>query len=496
MTPPLLLVPLDARPCTSRFPRDIAAIAGLTVLAPNPALLGDLRRPADTAALHDWLQDHAPRASALVIALDTLAYGGLIPSRREDIPLETLVERLSLLKHLKLAHPNLPLYAFSVTMRLSDSNDATEEKSYWDRFGKLLFRHSFHLDRYQQLHDPQDLETASEAEALIPPEILADYLATRERNFLVNRMLIDWTRDGILDLLLLTQDDTSRFGFNVREQRQLLADIQAKGLQDRVLIYPGADEVASVLVARHLNQSQGRKPAFHLVTSTPDGADITAMYEDRPLSRTVAGQVAAVGGRLVDNPADADIALMLNTPSTGQGDLALRIGLDRPDTPPRDLAPFVRALESSSRPVALADVAYANGADPELFRAFQNYPDLAAFAGWNTAGNTIGTVVAQASAYLHQRSRGTPFPSDPDVLAQQGFLRDRMADDLLYQSFLRPLLQQELAAGAPLDALEADLGRRLETLWRRHFPQIAIAGISASLPWNRLFEADITVQAR
>ncbi len=487
MTQPLLLIPLDARPCTYRFPIDLAAIAGLPVIAPPVApptpMLGDLHRPANPDALQAWLQSHAPHASALVVALDTLAYGGLIPSRRDNTPLPQLQERLSILRKLKAQHPGLPLYGFSVTMRLSDSNDATEEKPYWAQFGKLLYRYSFHLDKFEQEHDPQDQAIALEAMAQIPAEILADYRETRQRNFALNRMLIDWTAEGILDLLLLTQDDTSRFGFNVREQRQLLADVQAKHLAERVRIYPGADEVASVLVAHHLNRISGHTPKFHLSTSTPDGAGITAMYEDRPLAATAAGQVEAAGGILVERLEDADIALMLNTPATGQGDLALRIRLELPDTPARDLAPFARALAENTRPVALADVAYANGADPALFEHFQDYPKLAAFAAWNTAGNTLGTVVAQASAFLAMT----------DARAQEQFLLDRMADDLLYQAFLRPELQKELAAGRSIDDLEKEVGPRLEALWRARFPQFPIAGITASLPWHRLFEADVRV---
>lgn len=484
MTNPLLLIPLDARPCTYRFPIDLAAIAGCPVLAPPPHLLGDLQRPADATALQRWLSQHAPQASALVIALDTLAYGGLIPSRRDPVPLNTLQDRLALLRQLKTQNPQLPLYGFSVTMRLSNSNDATEEKPYWAEYGKLLYRYSFHLDKFEQAHDPQDRQIADDARAGIPDAILADYLETRERNFKLNRMLVDWTQEGLLDLLLLTQDDTSPFGFNVKEQRQLLADVAAKGLHDRVMIYPGADEVASVLVGRHLNRMHGREPAFYLQTSTPGGEQITAMYEDRPLARTVAGQVAAVGGRLVARPEDADIRLMLNTPATGQGDLALRIRLALPDSPPRDLKPFAQALQDPAIPVALADVAYANGADPALFQHFKRYLDLAAFAGWNTAGNTLGTVVTQASAFLAM--------TDPQ--AQKQFLLDRMADDLLYQTFLRPELQQELASGRSIASLEPEVGPRLEALWQRHFPEFPISGIDARLPWQRLFEADIRVR--
>lgn len=480
---PLLLVPLDARPCTYRFPKDLAAIAALPVLAPPPAMLGDLHRPADADALARWLQTHAPQASALVLALDTLAYGGLIPSRRQPIPLSAVQERLGILRALKAAHPALPVYGFSVTMRLSNSNDATEEKPYWSTYGRLIYRHSYHLDKYALEGDVQDLRLAEEAQAQIPPEILEDYRGTRARNFAINRMLVDWTAEGLLDLLLLTQDDTSRFGFNVQEQRQLRAEVDARGLAGRVLIYPGADEVAAVLVGRHLNRLHGLTPSFHLETSTPEGGAIVAMYEDRPLARTVAGQVEAVGGRLVSDPAEADVRLMLNTPSSGQGDLALRLDLERPDTPERELGPFAQAIGTSAKPVALADVAYANGADPRLMPLLDSPLRLAAFAAWNTAGNTLGTVVTQASAFLAMR----------DPAAQEQFLLDRLADDYLYQTILRPQLQRELKEGREIADLERELGMRLAALWQEHFPSLAISGLRASLPWQRLFEADIRV---
>jgi len=420
--------------------------------------------------------------------VDTLGYGGLIPSRQTDTPLAEIQQRLARLVKIKEAKPSLPLYGFSVTMRLSAEAAVEEEKPYWAQYGKLIYQYSYHQDRYEQHGDAVDLQAALDAKGQVPFEILSDYLETRERNFAINQMMVEWTRRNLFDLLLMTQDDTSRYGLNVKEQRKLVEQVQAANLSNRVLLYPGADEVASVLVGRHLNRVKRQIPAFCVRYSTPYGGTITPMYEDRPLERTIASQIQAVGGRVVGSMQEADVLLMVNTPSTGQGDLALRIHLEKVDNPPRDLAPFARTLAESLMPTALADVAYANGGDPELFRAFKDYLRLCAFAAWNTAGNTLGTVVAQASAWLD--------PATRDEAAQRQYMLDRIADDVLYQSQLRPQLQEERAKGRSIEDLERELPERLLALWARLVHRIRIAAIEARLPWHRLFEVGVHVVER
>ena len=485
MSDPILLIPLDDRPATSRFPVSIGAIGGFEVQTPDPDLLGNLTRPADPDSLLAWLTERAPEAQAAIVAIDTLGYGGLIPSRQTDTPLAEIQRRLAGLIKVKEAKPTLPIYAFNVTMRLSAEAAIEEEKPYWAEYGKLLFKHSFHQDKYEQAGDAADLQASLDAKAAIPFEVLSDYMETRERNFTINQMMIEWTRRNLFDLLLLTQDDTSRFGFNVREQRKLAEQVQLAQLANRVLIYPGADEVASVLVGRHINRVRRKSPAFFIRYSTPYGGTITPLYEDRPLEKTVGSQIQAVGGRIAGAMQDADVLLMVNTPSSGQGDLALRTNLDKVDKPERDLVGFAATMTDGLMPTALADVAYANGADPQLFRAFKLHLKLCAFAAWNTAGNTLGSVVAQASAWLDDGQR--------DDAAHRQFMLDRIADDILYQSQLRPVLQEELASGESIQALGAQVPGRLLALWRRLVHRIPIAGIEARLPWGRLFEVSLRV---
>lgn len=487
MSRPLVLIPLDDRPVTSVLPARIAAVAGLELRTPPRAQLGNLVKGADLPAVLEWLQAEASGADALIVALDTLAYGGLVSSRRDRHALADVQARLATLIEIKKANPALPIYAFSTLMRLSEHASIEEEKDYWATYGPLIYRYSFHQDRYEQHGDIEDLTAATSARQAIPEAVLEDYLDTRRERFQINRMLVDWTRRNLFDLLVIPQDDTARYGLNVKEMRQLRQDVEAANLGARVLMYPGADEVASTLVGRHLNRVRRRTPSVAVRYSTPYGGGLTSLYEDRPLEQTIAAHVQAIGGRLV--PAgglNTDIALFVNTPSTAQGDLALRMGLEKVDTPKRDLQPFVEAIQNSYSPVALADVAYANGADLALFELFKKHMDLMAFAAWNTSGNTLGTVLAHASAAIDPAAR--------DSAPHRHLLMERLADDLLYQAYLRPTLQQAWASGRSIADLQAELSGQMLALWRRYLHRIPVGDLQAHFPWDRLFEVEVNVR--
>src|SRR5690625_7129093 len=77
--------------------------------------------------------------------------------------------------------------------------------------------------------------------------------------------------------------------------------------------------------------------------------------------------------------------------------------MDKVDTNARNISEWLKKLnfyKGENKLIAIADIAYANGADPvmvpQLLQAFEPH-ELAGYAGWNTAGNTIGTVVAHSA---------------------------------------------------------------------------------------------------
>nr|MDQ3396808.1 DUF4127 family protein [Deinococcota bacterium] len=96
----LLFVPPDTRPPTLDFPLQLARAAGLKVLLPDGEALPDMNRPGDKERLKHWLHAQAGGADLLILSLETLCLGGMIPARRVDDSLAEAEAYLDLLPQL------------------------------------------------------------------------------------------------------------------------------------------------------------------------------------------------------------------------------------------------------------------------------------------------------------------------------------------------------------------------------------------------------------
>ena len=78
----ITIIPIDNRPICYDIINDILAIdKNINVSMPDIKLLGDLKKGAFVDELLKFLENSSS-IDYLIICLDTLAYGGLIPSRR------------------------------------------------------------------------------------------------------------------------------------------------------------------------------------------------------------------------------------------------------------------------------------------------------------------------------------------------------------------------------------------------------------------------------
>lgn len=182
------LIPLDSRPATFTLPAAIASLLGPEARSVPAELLGTAKRGADNARLWQWL-DEQPAQGPLVVALDTLAYGGLVQSRTSPLSAEEALTRLTPLRERARQQP---IYAF---ITLPRSPDATN----------------------------------------------------RARNLAVARQMMRWAAEGIFQELHITWDDALPTSPAPQEGAQLAAEAPAN-----VRVYPGVDEVLSSLVARAL----------------------------------------------------------------------------------------------------------------------------------------------------------------------------------------------------------------------------------------------------
>lgn len=483
----ILLLPLDERPANTRFPAQVAAIAGARLALPPPAALPDMRVRADQSALTAWLREAVERCDGVVASVDLLGYGGLIASRTTDDDVVDVLQALAPLTELR--RPNRPVFAFNVVQRISNANDATEEPAYWADYGTRLYRWS------------REFDASGQAETL-PADILRDWLTRRARNHAVNLGMLREAALGKFDLLVIPSDDTSPIGLSARERkhleawRDLLFPPSPSAAAPTVLMYPGADDLGSALVARMINHKRGHTPGVFAHYADDAMRGNTAPYEDRPISQAVASQIMAVGARRVEALDDADVILAVSPPFERSGDGRGRdphwADLD-PDARRAALAPFVDQVArwvNDGRRVAVADVAFPNGAEPALVELLFERADvarLAAYGGWNTAGNTLGTVLG--SACVPQGDDG----------ARRVALAHRLLEDWGYQSIVRNDLISWLSErfGAPrvppahLDEAAAFTAAWLQPLAER----IARAGLPCAvsdvrLPWRRTFEVD------
>ena len=78
----IAFLPIDNRPVCYTLAKNITDIdESIELYLPPREFLGDLTRTADIKNLISWLEN-LPQVDSMILSLDTLVYGGLIPSRR------------------------------------------------------------------------------------------------------------------------------------------------------------------------------------------------------------------------------------------------------------------------------------------------------------------------------------------------------------------------------------------------------------------------------
>jgi hypothetical protein len=456
----------------------------------NPANAGFTLRPRSGQG------QAAPR---LGLSLDMLCYGGLVASRAPGPEAATALARLNALRELRQRCPDAVVFAFGTIMRLGRTVVCSADL----REHALLRAYSQLLDRVERLGEAEARGELEQTQRELGRDRLAEYLAVRRRNHAVNRAAVELVAEGVLDHLILAQEDSAPVGIHLPEQLALSALIEEHRVGDRVAITCGSDEMTMLLLARHVTAAAGLTPGIAVDLAAESGGDVVAAFESRPLREVILDHIHLSGGRPA-TPADCDALLFVHTPIGAQPDLA--------EAPPPAQAPAlarqaesvadrVEAAGSAGRLVGLADVAYCNGADPELIGALERGSALArltAFAGWNTAANTLGTVISQL-CLMAAAPRGRVNQS-----AVRGFLATRLVEDYGYQSVARrEAIQRATTIGADpfclgenRAELEGFVTAQLAPLAHRYL-SLLIPGWKAeegslrfSLPWGRLFEVE------
>ena len=96
----IAFIPIDNRPVCYTLAQQIANIdKNIQLLIPPREMLGDLKKTADISGIINWLKN-IPNPNSIIVSLDTIAYGGLIPSRRSKDSFETIKNRMEEFKEI------------------------------------------------------------------------------------------------------------------------------------------------------------------------------------------------------------------------------------------------------------------------------------------------------------------------------------------------------------------------------------------------------------
>ena len=433
----IAFLPIDNRPVCYTLAKDIAGIdREIEFFIPPRKLLGDLKRVADIEGLISWLEN-LPQIDSLILSLDTLVYGGLIPSRRSKETLEELQTRLERIKPL-LRNKNV--YAFSSIMRISNNNYNEEEKEYWSEYGKKIFDYSF---------------SGGVNRDDIPDEIIEDYLSTRKRNFTLNKTYLNWQKEGLFNTLIFSKDDCAEKGFNVEEAKEL----ERLGGKTKT----GADEIPLALLARAIKKEIKIYPEF----LEPEYKNLISNYEDVSIEKSVSGQLELCGFKLSSRE-EADVILIVNNFKEKQGELVMGWKTQ----------PFDRDFVPPNRPYCVADVRFANGGDNAFVEQLLNKLDLKNFygyAGWNTSANTLGSLLCALKVKWNA--------SQYDENAFKKFATTRLLDDWAYQANVRA----QISEPTDIKQLMKPYENRLTDIFNYD-----LKSRNYSYPWQRKFEIEVS----
>ncbi|QUI22963.1 DUF4127 family protein [Vallitalea pronyensis] len=494
----IIVIPLDERPCNAIYPIQLSHMSPNTVVVPPIALLGHKKQPANIEAIHNWLLKEAKEATAIVVAFDMLLYGGIIPSRLHNNDVATLSHRLNILFKIKENNPQIKIYGYSLIMRNPSYSSNDEEPDYYEEWGEAI--HMRGVYEHKKLlgtltsHEVSKLESIQKT---MPLAYYEDYTHRRHTNKIMNKKIVQLKKQGIVDELVIPQDDSSPYGLTKQDQLEMIQYIKDAHLENDILIYPGADEVSLTLLARLITHKEKTFLIYPYYRHV-EGKNIIPLYEDRPLSMSVEAQIKSAGCQLALTLEEADAVLFLNNTNGSMLDLLPHLQEDsRYDHV--SLQEFLNHVEDYDGTKGIADVYYTNGSDTCLIQGLQERALLFTvhgYAGWNTSSNTLGTAISML--VMHHF-----YGHNPQHLRHKNMnLAHRYVEDYLYQAKTRDeIIHHKLdqyhctyfRVDGPQGQVAGDVGHRLEEEIELLFADTPynIYLRQCLLPWERMFEVQV-----
>ena len=504
----IVFVPPDARPICYQQTAEVVEQLGYKVLSPSAELFGNTKWDGDPDGILSWLEENSKHADAVVLSTDTLLYGGLIPSRKHDVPQDVLDARMARIEKLAKSHPKLKLYAFASLMRtpMETAPGFDEEPKYYETYGPQIFRLTALYDKRETAKltadERREIETLEKG---ISADALNDWLGRRAKNLAMTKRLMDMTAEGSLSCLVVGRDDNAPLCQTHRENRELLDYAKKKNLpQAKFRSLPGIDEFGLLLLAHAVNDLRDETPTVYVDYHHEATARKVPAFSDEPLRESIEASVALGGGKMAVSPKNADFVLMVHTAPDGKNREPYnslpngRIHLNRKEYA-KNAESFAEKAEgyvNAGYPVGIADLMFGNGADNALMESLCRRGLLyriKAYSGWNTPTNSSGFAVGTGMLVRHT-----------DTAGKNRLLTRRYLDDWGYQANVRQKIADQLfnledrgasyysLPGEYVPAVEERTTRLLNDFAASHLPPFDfLENFTVTLPWHRMFECDI-----
>lgn len=502
----IVYVPLDERPCNYIYPKYIGQMSGLELCVPPKELLGKFKESAKVDELWSWLFSQVKGASHVVLSMDMMLYGGIVPSRLHHLSEEVCCERLNKLETIKELEPGIEIYAFQLITRAPARDGSGEEPDYYEDYGYRIFRYGVIMDRLSvEAATEEEKRELREITEQVPEEVLNDFLCRRKINYRNHIASIEKVQKGVIDYMIIPLDDCREYGFAPSERKKLSAVMAKKNLLSRISMYPGADEIGCTLLARAVNSQCGICPRVYVDYSSQRGKLQIPSYEDRSIGETVLYHLLAAGCQEAENSGEADFILAVNPPTAFS--LKLEKELITDDIileSERNLPAFIARIKkyrNKGLPVGVADCAIPNGADRALMQFLYEQEllgEITSYGGWNTSSNTLGTVVSHMASWYAARVQGRLTHTVQEVSDEFLFLR--YLEDWGYMAEVRRgvtdglsridegLNRLDLKDKEPL--VRDIVVEKLIEFQDKYFPEKTYR-YTITMPWNRMFEVEI-----
>lgn len=474
------LIPLDSRPCNTQYPQLLGEILNKDVIIPFE-YLDNFLTPGETDKQWEWLENNISSLDTVIIFTNQLFNGGLIASRHEYSQ-ENYQENVARLKTFCQKNSDKNIILISILPRLLPS----QFSDLW-KYQKELTEYARLLDRHALQNKGTPLPPAN-----VPENFLKSYLHIYTNTGDMVKEIISLAKEGLVDHYLIGQDDGEKYGLSNKIRREISPD-----LKGNIHFVHGADELVSLALVKPAAQNFTEGIQLKYLNEELKGKYFP--FEAAPLEEVVSGKINYLNLPLNDSSPYLEVIY---------NDSKKNSALEKIIT------------HSEYDYLGLMDVAFTNRGDKALFEMLKSNEielkqQLDGYAGWNTAGNTIGTELAYLVSHRYLKNNLSKYKKADKVKALEAMIKFkyiRIAEDLVYQGVLRGKLIEQLKKRAVNPHNLGNYTAEAEKiLWEMYEPYVAILNelfvgkykvgdttftvdkidSQILLPWPRTFEAKI-----